>query len=177
MATAKKVASKKTVKKAVKKTATKRAYNRKPKTTVEDAQNEQSDVMAATDVGSETFVQETPALVQLSDYGLWDLRNVPVPVRMLFLLELESLGYVLKTDLRAPSEGTSVFTNADLIQIISLNHVNKLISFMNFGELNMAQGVIAEPQYLESRLNIFSVRTSMAAPNEVTIQGERFVRV
>lgn len=176
MATAKKVASKKTAKKAVKKTATKRAYNRKPKTTVEDVQNEQSDVMAATDVGSETVMQETRALVQLTDYSLWDLRALPKVIRILFLLELESLGYLLQPDLRVPSE-SSVICNTDLIEIVKLNHNNKLINFVQFGELELDHGVIAEPTYLESRLDIFNVRTSRAAPIEITLQGERFVRI
>lgn len=178
MATAKKVASKKTAKKAVKKTATKRAYNRKPKVAdVETLVSEPADVMAATDTACNAAVQETATLVQLSDYGLWDLREMPRVIRILFLLELESLGYLLQPDLRVPSESAALGSNSDLIEIVKLNHTNKLISFAQFGELELDHGVIAEPIYLESRLDIFNVRTSRAAPTQIVLQGETFVRV
>ncbi|UZV39818.1 hypothetical protein [Xanthomonas virus PB119] len=173
-APAKKVASKKTV--------TKRAYKRKPK-----AVEVQPEVLTASEAGlvggTDPDTQQeansvTLPVVDVTAYPNYDFRNLPKMGRAMFLLELESLGYIFKHTLTPVTE-TSLLRSETLasIQIVSLNHENKLIDFKLFSDLSYNDGSIAEPVIFSAGMVINRVFVTEAAPLEIHHRGETFKRV
>lgn len=171
--------------------APKRKYTRKPKVEVaapveqltggETAQGNDvnEDIRASLNASAAEAAGPNPnykpETISLATYDLYDLRDMPVLGRALFLLELESQGYLLAQMLKKPTEA-QILSNLKSVEIVRLNNENKLISFTTFGQLQAEDGEIAVPMHYEGGLLLHAVLTGRAAPKEMNIMGETFVR-
>lgn len=183
----KKTARKAPAKKATKKTATKRAYTRKPKVETHANGDEfrtytDADVQAQLGETAQEAVNEAtakgPSEFDWAEYDQYDLRPMPRLGRALFLLELESRGYILRDSLKPVSEDSYGLRTERLeaIEIVRLNHENKIISFALFSDLTAADGLVGLPTTYRGGFELIEVGHGLAAPSEITILGETFVR-
>lgn len=190
-----KTAAKKAVKKApAKKTAKvskaapkKRTYNRKPKAdpVVEAPVPPVEDTMQATDGGdnanytgdvNEACGDAGRAAVELTAYELYDLRDLPNGAKALFLLEFEGMGYIADSVLLPPSE-TTILGNLKSVEVVKLNHNNKLIHLAKFDTLTAENGIIVRPTHLHGGCEVFDIAFGLAPAEEVILRGEKYKRV
>lgn len=184
----KKAPAKKTVKKAARKvakkaTATKRSYTRKPK--AEEVNIPMPPVEDGVEVGSNYQEEttstsgETMQLIDLDSYSLYDLRSFTNLGKALFLLELETQGYGIKSQDLLPPSQTNTLRSEFLteLELVRLDQNHKAMTFTTFNKLSAADGLIATPTHFKAGLELYGVDAGMAPPNEVNILGERFIRV
>ena len=177
MATAKskKTATKKVAKKtaAPKKVATKRAYKRKPKVAAPYTVEQIEKSMNAEDASP----NRVPQTLSLFDVNLLDLRGMPVPVKAMFLLELESLGF-RDNSLNAPSLGSWLGSSQlSKLEVLSLNQNNKIIRSKNYADLKTEDGVITVPTAYNAGVVIFDAERRLAAPDSLEVDGVKYIKV
>lgn len=177
MATAKskKTATKKVAKKtaAPKKVATKRAYKRKPKVAAPYTVEQIEKSMNAEDASP----NRVPQTLSLFDVNLLDLRGMPVPVKAMFLLELESLGF-RDSDLDLPSNGGWLDTHfLRNLEVISLNQVNRVVRQRTYASLKTEDGVITVPTAYNAGVVIFDAEKRLAAPDSLEVDGVKYAKV
>lgn len=170
MATAKKTVAKKATKKtAVKKAPVKRAYKRKAAPEVAKS----VDVELASPVDTmqvEAAAPCPPMSMDLTEYETYDFSKVPLIGRALFLLELESRGYLMKSTLVTPTMSDTLDSSfLNLSEVFVLNHTNKLIIARQKEYLIDFNGVAASPTHFHGGFELIDVAVARSMPKTIRI--------
>ncbi|QYW01803.1 hypothetical protein PP761_gp32 [Stenotrophomonas phage Paxi] len=178
MATAKsnkKTATKKVAKK-VEAPKVKRTYKRKPKVE-QNAPMPPSEVMQAEAAGPNPNYVEPPRPLSMFDVNLLDMRGMPLPVKAMFLLELESLGFV-NSDLDTPvNAGLLSPLSLRSIEVVRLNQQNKILTFRKYKDLKTEDGVITIPTAYSAGVVVIDAEKRMAAPESLEVDGVKYSKV
>lgn len=177
MATAKskKTALKKVAKKAAAPAKPKRKYVRKAKAPV-------LETSFTTPVNTEQQAEACsaslpPRSVDFDRLNLLDLRGLPLGVKAMFLLELESQGYV-NADLKKPSESNMLHPVAlGTLEVIKFNQLNKILTFRAYKQLKQEDGIIAVPTSFVAGVHLRDIECKFAAPDSLEVDGVQYTKV
>lgn len=178
MATAKsnkKTATKRVAKK-VEAPKPKRTYKRKPKVE-QNAPMPPSEPMQAEAAGPNPNYVEPPRPLSMFDVNLLDMRGMTLPVKAMFLLELQSLGFV-DCDLDPPAEAGLLSANyLRSIEVVHLNQQNKILTFRKYKDLTTEDGVITIPTAYSAGVVVVDAEKRMAAPEYLEVDGVKYSKV
>ncbi|QEG09260.1 hypothetical protein HYP93_gp37 [Stenotrophomonas phage Pokken] len=154
----------------------KRAYKRKPKVEL-NAPLPPSELMQAEAAGPNPNYVSEPKTLSLFDVNLLDVRGMPLAVKAMFLLELQSLGFV-DIDLETPVDaGLLSPISLRAMEVVRLNQQNKILTFRKYKDLKTEDGVITIPTAYNAGVVVFDTEKRLATPESLEVDGVTYSKV